>query len=462
MTQTLSANKLEEIFISDYTENKTVISRKDSDYVSKLRDEAIKKFEEKGIPSVKDELWRFSNIRKVMDGCGRLIHPFTQPKDLNTPVEEIFQCDINELDTYDLALINGWYPQTMPLFQTYPGGARVGSLSEAFELYPEIIEEHYGKYANIEEPFTALNTAFATDGIFGLFPDNTQMEKPIQIVNLVTKEEFLMGSQMIQYRNLFVVGKNSHVKIVICDHTLSAEKSLTNSVIELFVDENSHVEIYRLQNQNNNGAQVTKLEIHQKKNSNVISNTITLNGGFVRNNQNVVLAEENSESNLYGTYLIDEEQHVDNNTFIHHKVPNCLSNELFKGILDENAKGAFRGLIKVDKDAQQTNSYQKNNNLLLTDTATMNTLPQLEIYADDVKCSHGATVGYLDAEEMFYLQARGISKKEARLLLMNAFVSEILDNIKIPVLQDRIRFLVNQRLRGELSHCATCVLRCEE
>ncbi|MBC8342830.1 MAG: Fe-S cluster assembly protein SufD, partial [Bacteroidetes bacterium] len=300
------------------------------------------------------------------------------------------------------------------------------------------------------------------DGVFAWIPENTLLEKPLQIVNLVSQPENSFFQPLIQPRNLVVVEKNSHVRLVFCDHTLSNNPSLTNMVTEIFVDEGASIEICNLQNQNNQGALISNLHIHQKDKSKVTVNTITLNGGFVRNNTSIIIDGEHAEANIFGTHLTDRTQHVDNNTFIDHRKPNSTSNELFKAILDEEASGVFRGRIMVRKDAQNTNSYQANNNLLLTDQAKMNTMPQLEIYADDVKCSHGATVGYLGADELFYLRSRGICEKEARLLLMNAFVGEIVDKIHIPALRDRITFLVSKRLRGELSHCATCVLNCRE
>jgi len=240
------------------------------------------------------------------------------------------------------------------------------------------------------------------------------------------------------------------------------DKSLTNTVTEIVVGKNSNLEIYRVQNQNNSASQISNVHIHQKAGSKLTFNTITLNGGFIRNNITVKLSGKESAANLYGLYLTDRTQYIDNTTLIDHVSPNCESTELFKGILDEEAEGVFRGKIMVRPDAQKTNSFQKNNNLLLTDTATMNSMPQLEIYADDVKCSHGATTGYLDQEEMFYLRSRGISRKEARYLLMNAFASEIINKINIEPLRDRYALLVSQRLRGELSPCASCAMKCFE
>lgn len=458
---TSQPKSIEETFVSDFHLNKKILSKYDTAAIRAKRLEAIETFLKQGIPDGKNELYRFSNIKKLMNESGRFIHQFNPP-DLKQPVEEIFRCKVTELDTYDLVTLNGWYPRTLPLMQTLPSGGVVGSLAEAMELYPELIEQHFSKIADIHsDAFTALNTAFAADGIFTWFPAGSVMSKPLQLVNIVTKPDSYLPP-VVQPRNLYIVEKNASVKIVICDHTLSNDKSLTNSVSEVFVDENAEVEIYRIQNQHNSAARISCFNVHQKNNSRVTINTLTLHGGFIRNNLNVTLDGENCECNIYGLYIVDRTQHVDNNTFIDHQKPNSRSNELFKGILDEQARGVFRGMIMVRKDAQKTNSYQKNNNLLLTDEAAMNTMPQLEIYADDVKCSHGATVGYLDQEQMFYLLSRGISQKDARLLLMQAFASEIITKINIPPIRDRISNLVYKRLRGELSPCASCVLKCNE
>jgi Fe-S cluster assembly protein SufD len=463
MAETTKIKGPEDLFVTDFVNNRHIICRNDTPKIRNLRSSAIESFSRLGFPTLNDELWRFTNIRKLLEESGRLVHPFTPPADVNTPVKEIFQCDINELDTYDLALINGWFPQTLPLLQKLDTGGIIGSFAEALELYPEVVDLHFGLYAKAEnDAFTALNTAFASDGIFGYFPDNSVMIKPLQVVSLVNVEEGSLLKPLVQYRNLFVIGKNCSVKIVLCDHTLNNNPSLTNSVTEVFLGENSTLELYRLQNQNNLGAQVSMLHVHQEANSRLLSNMLSLNGGFIRNNINITLDGEGAETNLYGVYLMDRKQHIDNNSAIIHNKPNCTSNQLYKGILDDQAKGVFRGRILVERDAQHTNSYQKNNNLLLTDDTVADTMPQLEIYADDVKCSHGATVGYLGTEELFYLRSRGICEKEARILLMNAFAVEIIDKIQIPTLRDRIYYLVSKRLRGELSHCASCVLRCRD
>jgi len=454
---------IDSILVDDFNNNSTQLGNGEPEELKQLRQQAIRHFKEQGIPGIKNENWRFTNIKKLLEKAGRLDHCLTPPNDVNQPMEEVFQCDITELDTYDLALVDGWFPRSLPLIQTLDGGIKTGSLKEATELYPELVLPHYGKIAPTDQDaFTALNTAFAQDGIFAWFPQNSQADKPIQVVNLVLETDHRFLTPFVHMRNLIVVEKNSHARIVLCDHTLSSDQSFATSVTEISIGENARVELVRVQNQNSQAVQVSSIYVHQKEGSEFTSNTITLNGGFLRNNQYVELQEPHSVANLFGCFLVDRKQHVDNNTFIHHRVPDCESNELFKGILDEEAHGVFKGLILVDKDAQRTNSYQKNNNLLLTDKAMMNTLPQLEIYADDVKCSHGATVGYLNDDEHFYLVSRGINPREARLMLMNAFAAEIVRKLQVPALRDRISYLILKRLRGELTHCNSCVIRCRE
>ena len=301
-----------------------------------------------------------------------------------------------------------------------------------------------------------MNTAFALDGIFIYVPDNVIVDKPIQLINILNKQE----NTLIQPRNLVVIGKNSKLKLVHCDDIFSHVPTLTNSLTEVFIDENGSIDHYKMQNNSNNSAMIATTYFHQEKNSSLTTNTITLNGGLIRNNLNIALNGEGCESNLYGIYLADKNQLVDNHTFVDHIKPNCTSNELFKGVVDNKSKAVFNGKILVRKNAQKTIAFQTNKNILLTDDATINTKPNLQIYADDVKCSHGATVGQLDADALFYMRARGISEESARMLLMYAFADEVVTKIAIDALREKICQLVNKRLKGELSICDQCVLHC--
>jgi Fe-S cluster assembly protein SufD len=330
-------------------------------------------------------------------------------------------------------------------------------MNEASVKFSDKIRKHYARYVNgNSDGLVHLNTAMASDGVFIFVPEGTVLKKPIQIVNLVQSDEDIFN----QHRNLFIVEKNADVTIIICDHTLSPQKFLTNAVTEVYVGENAQFDIIRVQNEHNNAAKITHTFIHQERNSKASSNNITLHGGLVRNSTHHYLGGEGADCNSYGLYLSDKFQHVDNYVNVDHAFPNCTSNQLFKGVLDDMATGAFNGRIYVHKDAQGTLAYQKNNNILLTDDAKMDTKPQLEIYADDVKCSHGATVGQLDDNALFYLRSRGIDKRQARLMLMFGFAHEVIQNIKVEALRERMDNLVMQRLKGELSRCASCMVKC--
>jgi Fe-S cluster assembly protein SufD len=303
---------------------------------------------------------------------------------------------------------------------------------------------------------TTLNSASFTDGVFIYIPPHVELEKPIQIINLLIGNQDLLS----QPRNLFITDKNAKAKIIVCDHTLSAQKFLTNSVTEIYCEQDSILDFYNLQNEHNGATHFSNTTVKQKKNSRFLSNVITLHGGIIRNNLFVDMIERNCETNALGLFLADKWQQVDNFTSIRHLEPDCVSNQLYKGILDDASIAAFSGKIFVARDAQNTKAYQSNNNILLTSDAKIHTKPQLEIYADNVKCSHGATVGQLDETALFYLRSRGISEKEARLLLLYGFANSIIKEISVDALKERINNLIDKRLRGELSRCNSCVINC--
>ena len=297
-----------------------------------------------------------------------------------------------------------------------------------------------------------MNEALSHDGYFIYIPKNANLPKPIQIVNILIGDEQLMTHQ----RNLIVADENSVSKIVICEHTLNNKKYISNNTTEIFVKQGAQFETYAIQNQHNNSYSIDTNLVEVKKDAAFYSTTISLHGGLIRNNIQVSLVEQGAFADVSGLALADREQHIDNNVFIDHQAPNCESNQFFKNILDDNATTAFTGRILVREDSQKTNAYQSNKNLLLTDEATANSRPQLEIYADDVKCSHGSATGQLDRDAIFYLKARGINAHEAGLLMMYAFAHEIIGKIKVSALADRIEDLIDKRLRGELSRCNSC------
>ncbi|MFC2087674.1 Fe-S cluster assembly protein SufD, partial [Bacteroidota bacterium] len=283
-----------------------------------------------------------------------------------------------------------------------------------------------------------------------------RLENPLQIINMAMSEDDLL----IQHRNLMILEDNAEAKIIVCDHSLSSKRFLTNQVSEIFVGENAKLDITKMQNEHLGTVQLSNTFINQQKSSTGQLNTITLHGGVIRNNVFVTLDGEGADNNTTGLFLMDRGQHIDSYTLVDHAKAHCTSNQLFKGILDDYSSGAFNGKILVRQDAQKTLAYQSNNNLLLTDDAKMNSKPQLEIYADDIKCSHGATVGQLDENAKFYLRSRGIPEKEARLLLMYGFANDVIKEIENGALRERVDELISKRLRGELTRCNNCEMHC--
>jgi Fe-S cluster assembly protein SufD len=440
--------------IEIYNHNSGRINNNIGPQVNRFREKALSDFNIAGIPDRKNEAYRYTNIEPFFKGD--YSSEFSGDTFFKINLEEIFSCDVPELDTYVVILLNGFYYQGNGL-QILPENITVCSLAEASIRYPEIFEKYYSQNAGTSvDGLVALNTLFAQDGIFVYIPKNTVLDKPLQIINIC----YSFKSLRIFRRNLIVSEENTKASIIACDHTLSNRSYLTNSLTEIFANDNSCIDYSKIQNENSLSAQISNTFVNQQKNSNLTANTITLHGGLIRNNVFVNLNGEGSENNTYGLFLCDQQQHVSNYTYIRHEKPYCRSNQLFKGILDDKATGAFNGKIYVNRDAQKTEAYQRNNNILLSADARMNTKPHLEIYADDVKCSHGATVGQLDNEALFYIRSRGINNKEAKYLLMYAFANEIISKINVFYLKERIIDLVDKRLRGELSRCNDCNIKC--
>ncbi|MDM8003876.1 MAG: Fe-S cluster assembly protein SufD, partial [Bacteroidota bacterium] len=398
--------------------------------------------------------YKYTNLEKAFS---YKYEKYFSPKPDDFREAERFHCEVEDLDVWNMVLLNGFFPRGDEGLAMLPGGIWVGSMRAAAKQFPSLVEKHYNKYAqNEKDGLVPLNTALATDGLFLYAPKNTVYTKPIQIVNLLQSAQDIFT----QDRNLIVVEDGAQMSLLVCDHAISPQHYLTNTVTEVYVGRNARFEIIRVQNQHNDSGKITHTFIHQERDSFASSNNVTLHGGLVRNATWHKLNGENAETHSYGLFLADKHQHIANFVKVDHVAPNCNSTQLFKGVLDDNATGAFNGRIMVHKDAQKTNAYQSNNNIILSDSARMDTKPQLEIYADDVKCSHGATVGQLDENALFYLRSRGIDAREAKLMLMFGFAHDVIKNIPIEALRDRIDNLVLQRLRGELSRCASCAIQC--
>ena len=400
----------------------------------KLREQAMESFSRQGIPGRKSEEYKYVNIELMLKG-EIMVGPTLQDH------QKLFSANLLIDNAIVISIVNGRYAPETSNINNLPNGISIMDITAA-EQHPAF-RAHYGKYVDLNaDPFAALNTAIANGGIMIHVTENALIERPIQIIHLGSVNQ----NTLLTPRNLIIAERNSQVKIIEYFQTANAsERTFTNALTELFVGENAIVDHYKIQNENDLGYLLSTTNSIQKKQSVFSTNTFTLSGSLVRNNLTMALDGEFIESHLNGLYLTNGNQVVDNHTLVDHQKPNCNSNELYKGIIEDKSSATFNGKIYVRKDAQKTNAFQSNKNILLSDDGTINTKPQLEIYADDVKCSHGTSTGKLDEDKIFYLRARGLSEMSAKKLLMHAFASEVVDTIKIEELREYIEEKISQR-----------------
>ena len=407
--------------------------------VHDVRTEAMKNFELKGFPSRKEEAWKYTSLNKLQKVDFSIF-----PKEVNAiEYKDVKKYFINEIDTYKIVFIDGIYSSF--LSETTHDGVDICLMSSALtkEMYKPIIDVYFNKVASNEESLTTLNTAFSREGAYIYIPKNKMPKKPIEIIHFATGNE---STLMLQPRNLIIVEENAELQVIERHQSLTSNEVLTNCVTEIYAAKSAIIDYYKVQNDTENSSLIDNTYIDQKDKSNVNVHTFSFGGKLTRNNLNFYQNGEYMDSTMKGVTILGEKQHVDHHTLVHHIEPNCESLQDYKGIYGENATGVFNGKIIVDKIAQKTNAFQKNNNILISDKATINTKPQLEIFADDVKCSHGCTIGQLDEDAMFYLQSRGIPEKEARALLMYAFANNVLESVRIPELKTRINKLIAKKL----------------
>lgn len=444
--------KAEQQYIDLFTQCEAMICRHSAEALNAPRAKAFANFERLGFPTRKEEKYKYTDVDKYFaPDYGLNLNRLTFPVN----PYEVFKCDVPNMSTSLYFVVNdSFYKQTQPTGQL-PEGVIFGSLKDMAEQHPELVKRYYGKLADTsKDAIAAFNTMFAQDGVLMYIPKGTVMDKPIQLVNILRADV----NSMVNRRILIVVEDHAQAKLLICDHAMDEVNFLSTQVIEVFVGSNASFDLYELEETHNSTVRFSNLYVDQQADSNVLLNGITLHNGTTRNTTEVTLSGRGAELNLCGMAIADKNEQVDNHTFIDHKVADCTSNELFKYVLDDQAVGAFAGKILVREGAQHTSAQQTNRNICATREARMYTQPQLEIYADDVKCSHGATVGQLDDAALFYMRQRGISLKEARLLLMFAFVNEVIDNIRMDALKDRLHLLVEKRFRGELNKCQGCAI----
>jgi Fe-S cluster assembly protein SufD len=445
MSITSEKISLADQWVSLFEQSRVALNQGSSNLLNRVREISIKRFAQAGIPDYKNEDYKYTNLKPAFEKQYRQ-ELVREPGSIN--LNEVFNRNIPQLDAHMVYLVNGWFYNGNNPSAGLPAGVILGSLEQIANEHPELLENHINRQAGLSnDPFVAMNSAFAKDGFFMLIPKGVTIEKPVQVINLLSSEENLMATQ----RNLIIAEAGSQAKILSCDYSLSSPALLYNSVSEIYVGEDAVLDVYTLQNVHNQSTVINSSFYKQERNSTLLTGTFTLHGGLVRNNLKVAFNGDHSEANVYGVSFTDQKQHVDNFTMIEHALPQCLSNQIYKNILNNESTGAFAGKIHVARDAQQTNAFQRNNNVLLSDKARMQTKPQLIIDADDVKCSHGATVGQIDEEALFFLRARGIGEKEARMMLMNAFAHEVIQKITIEGLREQMDELIEKRLSGEIS-----------
>ena len=442
----------EKQYIDLYGECRDMLRKHSCEVMNAVRDEAFENFKRLGFPTKKVERYKYTDIPSLFEpDYGLNINRLEIPVD----PYKAFKCDVPNLSTSLYFVVNdSFYDKALPK-KELPEGVIVDSLARIAAEKPELISRYYAKIAKTEEDgITALNTMLAQDGLLIYVPKGTVVDRAIQVINILRSDVDLM----VNRRVLIIVEDRAEIKLLFCDHAADDRRFLATQVIEAYVGDDAKLDLYCLEETHAKNVRVSNVFISQQANSRVNHNVITLHNGTTRNRTDLAFEGEGAECNLAGCVIADKDQHVDNNTLIDHKVGHCTSNELYKYVLDENAVGAFAGKVLVRHGAQHTTSQETNQNLCTTKTARMFTQPMLEIYADDVKCAHGSTVGQLNDAALFYMQQRGISKKEAKLLLEFAFINEVIDHMKLEPLRDRLHYLVEKRFRGELNKCEGCKL----
>ena len=440
----------EQEYIDIFEQNLTLIKEPCAELLNEAREKAAIRFKATGFPGTKEENWLHSNVAKRFAtdygmNLGRV--------EVNADRRTLFTCDVPNLNTHQAFIVNDTF-RDGESGKKFPDGVILASLNRIAEENPSLLEPYYNTLAEQGDSIAQFNTMFAQDGVVLYIPKNTIVEETVQIVTLLQANVEMLSNR----RLLVILEENSQASLLICDHSAMEKQTLSTQVTEIFIGRGAQLDLYELEETAYSNTRLSHLFVLQEADSRFSHSNITLTNGFTRNYIGVSLEGKGAEASINGLVIGDKSQHTDNRTIVDHKTGNCNSSELYKYILDEQSTGVFAGKMLIRPDAQQTVSQQTNRNLCLTSDAHMYAQPQLEIYADDVKCSHGSTVGQLDDNALFYMQQRGIPADEARHLLMYAFAGEVIENIKIEALRDRLHMLVEKRLRGELNHCRTCAL----
>ncbi len=410
-------------------------------YAHKVRQKAFDIFEKNGFPTKRDEEWKYTNLKPILKHDYRILNKSENALEFS----EVKKYFLSDIDSYKLIFVDGVFSSW--LSETTHEKFDICTFSAMLNKYPEVSEQYFNQAFPKDESLAAMNTAFAKEGAFIRVKKKHTVEKPVQVIYFSTHHDYEV---LAQPRNLIVLEENAEVTIVERHQSLSDKTVLTNAATEIFAEKNARLHYYKVQNDALNASLIDSTSVKQSEGSQVNLGTFSFGNQFIRNNLNLFLEGEHTETFMDGITVIGEGQLVDHHTLADHQKPNCHSNELYKGIYDGNARGVFNGKVMVHPNAQKTNAFQQNNNILLTDKASIDTKPQLEIFADDVQCSHGCTIGQLNEEAMFYLRARGIPEKEAKALLLYAFANDGLRNVKIPELRKKLNRQIANKLNVNL------------
>ncbi|MBO5866216.1 MAG: Fe-S cluster assembly protein SufD [Bacteroidaceae bacterium] len=441
----------EQEYIELFGQNRQLIDSACATLLNSKRQDAFERFKAAGFPTRKDEEWRNTPIAKQFaTDYGMNL----KRAEADVKAGTIFHCDVPNLKSHRVYIVNDSYSPADGHSRELPQGVILDSLNAIAKSYPTLLEKYYNRLAAEGDSIAQFNTMFAQDGVVLYVPRNTVVEETIQIVSLIQANV----EMLLNRRVLIILEENSKANILLCDHSSQEKPSLSTLVTEVFVGAGASLNIYDIEETANSNTRVATMLVNQSADSHFNHCCVTLTNGFTRNSISVALNGRGAETSINGLAIGDKTQHIDNHTLVEHRVPDCTSSELYKYILDESSTGVFAGKMHIHPDAQRTFSQQTNRNLCLTTCAHMYAQPQLEIYADDVKCSHGSTVGQLDESALFYMQQRGIPADEARHLLMYAFAGEVIENIDIVPLKERLHILIEKRFRGELGKCKGCNL----
>lgn len=443
-------------YLDLWRDHRSLVDSQSPEPLNRFRQKAADSLKEHGLPSLNDEEYRHTDMEKILSpdygiNIGRVR--------INVNPSDTFRCDVPRLTTSLFLVVNDSFAETAGCRDLLPEGVEVMSLAAYARMNPEFIEKYYGSLADMHNPIVALDTLFCQDGVVIRVRRGVKVEPTIQIVNIFHNSSPLLAARRV----LIVMEEDSEAKVLFCDHTQTDKIDFCSvQVIEAFAGKGSKLDFYDLEESTRSTSRLSSLWLDQEEGSEVLLDSMTLYNGKTRNEFFTRFSGRHANLRILGMGIEDDARKLDTYSRISHDVPDCTTDELFKYVVDGEAMGAFAGLIYVAEGASKTEAYQSNRNLVGSDSAKMHSKPQLEIYNDDVKCSHGTAIGQLDEKQLFYMMTRGISEDQARLMLKQAFMSDVIDGISLPPLRDRLKLMVERRFAGEKTACASCPVSCND